>query len=526
MVAVAGRPIRSTLPEARGALARRARRVRAAALPIAQTALAAALAWALASLVNPKPFFAPISAVISLGVARGRRTTRAVELVLGVAVGIAVADVIVTVLGTGTLVVALVVALTMAVALLLGAGTLFVNQAAVSAILVATLQPPQEGLSPDRFVDALIGGAVALLVGQVLLPRDPLRAMADAARPVAEELARSLDATARALREGDRERAERALAVARGVDEDVATFFDAVAVARETVPVLPGRRPRERLPLYAEAAQRMDFAVRNTRVLCVRAVAAIRRGDAAPPELAEAIALLADAVRALGLQLAQPGGELEVRRRALRAAARATAVLRSDPSLSVVVMVGQVRSTAMDLLRGSGVGAEEARRALDAATEGDEPPTDVALRTLPPRAKPRTARVTAAVDGQPASMPTQPEPVTLSEVVHRAVTVADPDGHEGLDDLLARFEDDDEPLGATTAAIAEQRIAEAAGALDPQAEDPALQMAAAVATYLAFRRDEVGAGPAELLTLAARAEYDGDPPELVRAWLGERGIAV
>jgi hypothetical protein len=123
-------------------------------------------------------------------------------------------------------------------------------------------------------------------------------------------------------------------------------------------------------------------------------------------------------------------------------------------------------------------------------------------------------------------MPTEPEPVTLAEVVHRAVTVADPDGHEGLDDLLARFEDDDEPLGAATAEIAGQRIAEAAGALDPQAEDPALQMAAAVATYLAFRRDEVGAAPAELLTLAARAEYDGGPPEPVRAWLGERGIAL
>jgi hypothetical protein len=392
MGAVADRPIRSALPEVRsalpevrGALARRTGRVRAAALPIAQTALAASLAWALASLVNPKPFFAPISAVISLGAARGRRTTRAIELVLGVAVGIAVADVIVTVLGTGTLVVALVVALTMAVALLLGAGALFVNQAAVSAILVATLQPPQDGLSPDRFVDALIGGGVALLVGQVLFPRDPLRSMAGAARPVAEELARSLDATARALREGDRERAERALAIARGVDEDVATFFDAVALARETMPVLPGRRPRERLPLYAEAAQRMDFAVRNTRVLCVRAVAAIRRGDEAPPQLADAIATLAEAVRALAEQLARPGGELEVRRHALRAAARATRLMDGEPSLSVVVIIGQIRSAAMDLLRGSGMGAEEARRALDAATEDDEPPTDVAMRTLPPR---------------------------------------------------------------------------------------------------------------------------------------------
>jgi len=45
--------------------------------------------------------------------------------------------------------------------------------------------------------------------------------------------------------------------------------------------------------------------------------------------------------------------------------------------------VGQIRSTAMDLLRGSGMGAEESRRALERVTEHDEPATDVAMRTVP-----------------------------------------------------------------------------------------------------------------------------------------------
>ena len=93
------------------------------------------------------------------------------------------------------------------------------------------------------------------------------------------------------------------------------------------------------------------------------------------------------------------------------------------------------------------------------------------------------------------TMPTDPEPVTLSQAVHRAVVVVDPDGGAGLEDLLERFEDDDEPLGPDLAQIAAQRIAEEAGALDPQAEDPAVQLAAAVATYLAFRRDEVDEEP-------------------------------
>ncbi|HSD80417.1 MAG TPA: hypothetical protein VLB47_07145 [Solirubrobacteraceae bacterium] len=119
----------------------------------------------------------------------------------------------------------------------------------------------------------------------------------------------------------------------------------------------------------------------------------------------------------------------------------------------------------------------------------------------------------------------EPAPVTLSDVVHRAVVIADPDGSEGLDDLLERFEDDDEPLAATSAEIAGQRIAEVVGALDPQEEDPAVQMAGALATYLVFRRDEVDGEPAALLVRAARAEFEGDPPEPVRDWLAERGVA-
>jgi hypothetical protein len=117
-------------------------------------------------------------------------------------------------------------------------------------------------------------------------------------------------------------------------------------------------------------------------------------------------------------------------------------------------------------------------------------------------------------------------PVTLAEAVHRAVVVVDPDGDAGLEDLLLLFEDDDEPLDSTSAEIAEQRIAEEAGKLDPQAEDPALQMAAAVATYLAYRRDELDEEPQRLLELAARAEFDAHPPAGVEDLLAERGVQL
>ena len=120
-------------------------------------------------------------------------------------------------------------------------------------------------------------------------------------------------------------------------------------------------------------------------------------------------------------------------------------------------------------------------------------------------------------------MPTEPDPITLSQVVHRAVEVCDPSGTDtDLADFYLRFEDADEPVAAIE--DIEQRLAEAAGALDPEGEIPALQMAAAVATYLSFRRDPVDEDPDELLRLAARAEFDGNPPPAVANWLEEQGV--
>ena len=121
-------------------------------------------------------------------------------------------------------------------------------------------------------------------------------------------------------------------------------------------------------------------------------------------------------------------------------------------------------------------------------------------------------------------MPTEPQPVTLAQLVHRAAEITDP---EGADDdvtaLMQRFEDADWPVSGILESL-EQRMAEAAGALDPQEESPALQMAAAVTVYLGHRRDEVDEQPDHVLRMAARAEYDGNPPAHVAQWLETAGI--
>jgi hypothetical protein len=117
------------------------------------------------------------------------------------------------------------------------------------------------------------------------------------------------------------------------------------------------------------------------------------------------------------------------------------------------------------------------------------------------------------------------ETPTLFAIVHRAAEICDPDGTaEGVAELLRRFEDRDEPIGEP--AEADQIIAEAKGAIDPQDEDAVVMMTAAVATYLAYRRDEVDDDRADLLVLAARAEFDGNPPEPVASWLARQGLEV
>jgi hypothetical protein len=122
-------------------------------------------------------------------------------------------------------------------------------------------------------------------------------------------------------------------------------------------------------------------------------------------------------------------------------------------------------------------------------------------------------------------VPTEPSQVTLSKVVRRAVEIYDPVGEdEALADFLRRFEDRDEPI--TAVEDLEVEASREARRADPEGLDPALRMAAAVTTYLGFKRDEIDAPDDRVLRLAARSEFDGKPPPAVADWLSERGVEL
>ena len=154
----------------------RLERLRLAWRSIFQASVSAAVAWLIATelLGHPTPFFAPVAAIVTLGITVGQRGRRAAEVAFGVAVGIAVADLLVLQIGTGAGQLAVVVLLATSAAIFLGSGQMLATQAAVSAALVATLQPPVDGFAFTRFFDALVGGGVALLINAVLLPARPL----------------------------------------------------------------------------------------------------------------------------------------------------------------------------------------------------------------------------------------------------------------------------------------------------------------------------------------------------------------
>jgi uncharacterized membrane protein YgaE (UPF0421/DUF939 family) len=328
----------------------------------AQAALATAASWTLAQQLfgHERPIFAPVAALIVVSASLGQRRRATIEMMLGIALGIGVADALVALIGDGPAQIAAVVTLAMVAAVVLGGSTALVAEAAASALLVVTIQPPGSGLSGVRFLDSLLGGAVAILVTSVL-PRNPVMAVRRAVGPLLAEIAAVLEEVARALERRDAEIAERALDRARAIH--LAALQDAVAAGHEMLRLAPFRRgTREHFGRYAGAAGQIDAAVTTVEALSRSAVRALRVGDNVPAPVPDATRDLAEAVRTLDEYLDDPAGKPVVSEPAVRAAAHATVVLDQTANLSVSAIVVQIRAAAVDLLRGWGLSREDAER--------------------------------------------------------------------------------------------------------------------------------------------------------------------
>ncbi|MFI9526688.1 FUSC family protein [Micromonospora rosaria] len=349
------------------------RRLRTYLIVAVQAGLAAALSWVVAREVlgNPDSTFAPAAAVGVIAAALGNRARRTVELVVGVLLGIAVGDVLVLLLGTGAWQTGVIVFLAITVAATVRGPGALTTQAGGTAVLIATLTPNAPGLELPRTINALVGGAVGLFVVLVVAPLNPLRTVRRVADQALDLFAREMTASAEALARADVGAAERVLDRMRASESELHRLTEVVGAAEEVVRFSPVRwRRRRTLTAYRRGAEHMDRAFRNSRSLVRRIGTALRDEEPVPPDLPAAIEHYGEAVRMLHREFLGGREPVGARERVLRAVREAGEACRQEIGFSGTIVVSQLRTIANDLLRATGVPADEARRLVRRAAAG------------------------------------------------------------------------------------------------------------------------------------------------------------
>lgn len=332
-------------------------RVRAGAWPAVQCGLGASGAWAFATHVlgHQRPFFAPVAAVVALGVSGGGRLRRTAELAVGVALGVAVGDLLVGLIGQGAWQVGVVVVVALLLVLALGGTGLAVTQTGLQAVFVVVLpRAPHSGL--HRWQDALVGGAAALVVA-ALLPTDPWREAGRLRDAYVEKLAQVLRATAEGARTASPVLIADALAHGRTLETDLVAWKKAITDGRETARLTPLRSTRAGEWDDAERlASALTMSSRNLRVGVRRALSSVQMGQPLAVSLPALLDELADAVAVLGTPPALAA--------LLPVAARLDPTQLGATTLADQVLVGQVRVVVIDLLEALGMAPDAARAAL------------------------------------------------------------------------------------------------------------------------------------------------------------------
>ncbi|MET8229748.1 FUSC family protein [Micromonospora sp. NPDC005298] len=363
-----------------------------------QAGLAATIAALIAqNLLGPGAHvFAPAAAVGTIATAIGQRARRTFELLFGVGLGITIGDALRFLLGSGPWQTGVVVALAIASALLVaGRGGALVGQAGGTAVLIATLAPMERGLELPRIFDALVGGAVGLLVVALLLPVNPLRVLDRAAAPIFEVLCEQLAELADALRERDSDRTRRVLDRLRGTEADVGRLHDSLSGAEEVVTIAPARWHRRRqFHGYARSASLLERLLLDSRVLARWATTALEYDEPIPPELPEAIARLGRAVAEMRTECRIGDDPRRTRRFVEECAELAGRAAAAGVRSFGDALVTGLRTASSDLLRAAGCEPDDAnrivRRAAGAGEAAVRPPVRRHLH------RPRTTRATRA----------------------------------------------------------------------------------------------------------------------------------
>ena len=348
----------------RTSVGNRADRWQSKSWQIGQCAIAAGVAWFIAHDVvgHTTPFFAPIAAVLCLGTSYGQRLRRVAEVTVGVAVGVFLADLIVAGIGSGWWQLTIIVALAMSTAVLLDGGQLFMMQAAVQSIVVATLVV-DPGAALTRWTDAVVGGLVALVAATVV-PAAPLRRPREQAARVVRKVAELLRAAGDVMDEGEVDHALDLLADARSTDHYVTELRAAADEGLAVVASSPFRiRHKPGMRRMVDLVDPIDRALRSTRVLVRRTAVTAYRGRPVPPSYARLCRDLADAADVVSRELMADRMAVAARP-VLLAVGDATGRVERTADLNTDVLLAQIRSVVADLLLLTGLDELESTDAL------------------------------------------------------------------------------------------------------------------------------------------------------------------
>ena len=355
--------------------ARARKRLQVVWLPLLQVTGAAALAWFIAHNVlgHPQPFFAPVAAILALSVSIGQRGRRAIEMMVGVVVGILIADLVIALAGGGVWQIGVAVGLSMTAAVILGGGVMLVNQAGASAAIVVALGASEAGT--ERIFDAAIGGAIALVVSQILFPPKPLAIILPARREALNSLRDGLAEMHRGLSDEDGHHIDWALTTTGRIHDKLAKLSAARLLAAEIARTSPARR--QDIPIVdrsSEVAIVIDLLANATLTLIRDTIRLVDDGDERPAWLPVAVSQLAGGIAKLtedeysGLE---PGpGATSCRDAAYAAVRTAAGHGEGNHDWRVRRIAVDVRAVAVDMLRVTGMERREALTSISSAWRG------------------------------------------------------------------------------------------------------------------------------------------------------------
>jgi len=371
---------------ARHAVARRSRMVAEDLGLLVQQTAAATVAWLIARRLidHHDPFFAPISAFVSLNTSLGERGLNALRLLQGVILGISVGELTLAVLrgGYGSLALGTFVALVLARAL--GGARVVRAQAALGAIL--TISSGNGEVGTQRLTDALIGAGVALVFSQLLFSPQPLRLLRRVEMKALAAMAGGLDLTAQAL-EGEEALTDEAISSQRELRDQLSELARirraSGRVARHS---LVWRSQISPLVRENEDAGYLDL-LGGSCLLLTRTSLSARDGDRR---------LLAPGVRALSTTLADLAGQPGDRPARQQAVDRSLEILRemravrTEPDPEMTAALTAARMAVTDLMLFVGVDPDEARAATREEAREEQ---ELEVPARPPARKSRFHRL-------------------------------------------------------------------------------------------------------------------------------------